>query len=119
MRELDLHKTNECNEAIEITANERNPRDGMSHHYVLRGPAIVGTVALDFQHGAIKEVGVNGITNEALLAVLIDRLVGAQSGPYRCDDNQYALNALRVALGHLKARTLRRVARGVEGTHEI
>ena len=35
-----------------------------------------------FQNGPIAEAGVNGLTHEALLAVLEDRLVGFQSGPY-------------------------------------
>jgi hypothetical protein len=72
-----------------------------------------------FQHGPIKEVGTNGITHEALIEVLIDRLEGFQSGGYACLENQQALDALQVAKSALRTRTKARVARGVEGTHEV
>lgn len=75
-------------------------------------------LAILFQNGPIKEVGVNGVTHEALIAVLMDRLRGFQSGPYACQDNAEALHHLSVALGYLQKRTKARIARGVEGTNE-
>lgn len=71
-----------------------------------------------FQNGPIREFGVNGVTQEALLAILIDRLLGFQSGPFACEDNEEALTHLRAALECLQRRTRARIARGVEGTHE-
>lgn len=70
-----------------------------------------------FQNGPIKEVGVNGVTQEALLAILIDRLRGFQSGPYACRENAIALTHLEEALMWLQQRTVARIRRGVEGTH--
>lgn len=55
-----------------------------------------------------------GVTNEALLAIVIDRLEGFQSGEFPCQENQLAMNACRYALSHLKQRTRGRIARGVE-----
>jgi hypothetical protein len=72
-----------------------------------------------FQNGPIKEFGVNGITHEALLAILIDRLKGFQSGPYKNQDNSYAQYHLEQALAFLQNRTRERIARGVEGTHTV
>ena len=73
-----------------------------------------------FQNGPIVDIGgVNGITHETLLAILIDRLECFQSGPYKSDHNAVALAALHSALHHLQARTHERIARGVEGTHKI
>ena len=72
---------------------------------------------LCFQNGPIKEVGVNGVTHEALLAILIDRMESFQAGEYKNQDNAEALTALNVALACLQERTKRRIARGVEGTH--
>ena len=69
-----------------------------------------------FQNGPIKEFGVNGITQEALLAIVADRLRGFQAGPFACDANEQALMAVQSALWHLQARTRERIARGVEGT---
>lgn len=128
MREIQGHKVNECNDAISITADERDEKNGnASHLYHLKlnfDPSGIGagepaqlTLALPFQHGPIKEAGVNGITNEALLAVLIDRMQGFQSGPYACRENALALTKLEEAKHWLLARTKERVARGVEGTH--
>lgn len=73
--------------------------------------------AISFQNGPIKEVGFTGNTQEALLAVLIDRLEGFQAGPYKCHDNQLALDAIQTARLFLHKRTLDRLGRGVEGTH--
>lgn len=76
--------------------------------------------SLLFQNGPVKEngEGVNGITHEVLLAILIDRLQGFQSGPYKNRENAVAITKLEEALMWLHKRTLDREARGVEGTHQ-
>jgi hypothetical protein len=71
-----------------------------------------------FQNGPIKEVGVNGVTHEALIAICIDRLRSFQTGPFACEANQQALYNLEIALGCLQKRTRDRIARGVEGSHQ-
>ena len=71
-----------------------------------------------FQNGPIKEFGVNGITQEALLAIVIDRLRSFQSGPFSCRENAIALTKCEEALMWLQRRTVARIKRGVEGTHE-
>lgn len=71
----------------------------------------------NFQNGPIKEHGVNGTSQEALIAILIDRLEGFQVGDFKCHDNQVALDALQTARLWLHKRTMDRVARNVEGTH--
>lgn len=75
-------------------------------------------LSLMFQNGPIKEVGVNGVTHEALLAILIDRMRLFQAGPYACPANESALGHLEGALANLQERTKARIARGVEGTHQ-
>ena len=76
---------------------------------------VLGIVS--FQNGPIKEAGVNGVMNEDLIAIVIDRMRGFQSGDYRCRDNALALTKLEEALMWLRNRTNEREARGVEGTH--
>ena len=71
-----------------------------------------------FQNGPIKEFGVNGVTHEALLAIIIDRLRSFQAGPYACRDNAIALTHCEEALMWLQRRTRERIKRGVEGTHQ-
>ncbi len=115
MRELTSHQTNACNEQIEITVADPPGAGGASHHYVISWPD--GGVELRFQNGPIAEAGVNGLTHEALLAVLIDRLEGFQAGAFACLENQLASGHLRAAIETLKGRTKLREQRGVEGTH--
>lgn len=71
-----------------------------------------------FQNGPIKEVGINGVTSEAHIAITMDRLRRFQEGLYACNDNAEALRHFTAGLACLQRRTLARIARGVEGTHE-
>jgi hypothetical protein len=71
-----------------------------------------------FQNGPIKDHGVNGITQEALLAIVIDRLRSFQAGPFACRENAIALTHCEEALMWLQRRTVARIKRGVEGTNQ-
>jgi len=124
------HQVNECNEAITISADEPDAKYGnASHCYVLsitrrfpdteQGEPSSETWGIQFQRGPIKEVGVNGLTNEALLAVLIDRMRGFQSGPFSCQENAIVLTHLQDAQHWLLHRTRERMKRGVEGTNKV
>lgn len=73
---------------------------------------------IPFQNGPINEVGVNGHTQEAYLAILIHRLECFQAGPYKGKFNEHALTHLEEARMWLLERTRERMARGVEGTHK-
>ncbi len=76
-----------------------------------------GLCLISFQNGPIKEAGVNGVMNEDLIAIVIDRMRGFQSGDFACRDNALALTKLEEALMWLRNRTNDREARGVEGTN--
>lgn len=136
-RKLTDHKVNGLNEALEITADGPGP-GGASHNYTLFIPDSVPTkpgvtvhTMLSFQNGPIATPqDFNGITNEALLAVLIDRMRGFQHqrkedgsfdvnsrGTYACRENAVALTHMEDALMWLQKRTLDRMRRGVEGKH--
>ncbi len=117
MHEITSHKINECNEAIAIHASDLPGSGGANHEYRLASENFC--YELKFQNGPILEVGVNGLTHEALLAVIEDRLVAFQSGPYACRENAVALTKLQEARMWLQERTRGRVNRGVEGTHKI
>jgi hypothetical protein len=58
----------------------------------------------------------SGLTLEALLWVVLDRLAMFQQGPYPCEQNGWALEHVRSALRCLAERTDDRKRRGVEGT---
>ena len=116
MRRITSHKVEGVNEALEVSTNDSRGPGGAPTWYVVRGDRRGGLACdLDFQAGNPSEVGVNGLTNEALLAVVIDRLQGFQSGPFSCRENALALTHLEDAMHWLQHRTRARVARGVEG----
>lgn len=122
MRELTDHKLNGLNDALGILVCDDPGSGGANHEYRITdtsaGEAVPSKLlaSLSFQNGPIQEAGVNGISNEALLAVVIDRMRGFQSGQFACRDNACALTKLEEALMWLQKRTRERVARGVEGT---
>lgn len=94
-------------------------KGGACNNYRIEIPSESGITdyRINFQNGPIKDFGVNGLTHEALLAILIDRLSAFQVGPFACDENRFALNNLNSALYWLKTRTEKRLQRGVEGTY--
>jgi hypothetical protein len=134
VRELTTHKINEANNQLTIRALDRPGPGGASHAYIVSGikgfpanpsagiaraawdEASDGACLFVFQNGAIGEAGVNGITHEALLAILIDRLEAFQNGPYACEENAMALLALLDAQASLLQRTQRRAKAGIEGS---
>lgn len=122
MRELTGHKVNPANDVISITVTDEPGPGGANHCYSLAAsPDHPNFKPLDlrFQNGAINEVGVNGLTHEALLAIVIDRMQAFQKGPYSCRENAIALTKLEEAQHWLLHRTRERMARNVEGTMSL
>lgn len=122
MRELTSHQVNGLNEALTIKVLDEPGHGGACHRYSIEWrdrDDFAHMTAIQFQEGPIAEAGVNGISNEALLAIVQDRLAGFQSGPYACGDNQLALQHVQAAMTWLQKRTKERVERGVEGTSVV
>ncbi len=69
-----------------------------------------------FQNGVIPENGLNGVTPEILLEVLIDRFEGYQAGKFACEENDAALTGMREALEAIRRRRADRQKRGVLNT---
>ena len=146
-RKIHDHKVSGLNEATEIIATDMPGAGGANHIYDIhvfaakqafagqRGEDMVPAdthLTIKFQNGPIGEAGFNGIGNEALMAVLIDRLRGFQylrnedgsynfntRGKYACRENAEQLTLLETALMWAQKRTRDRLARGVEGTHRV
>lgn len=137
MRKLHDHKVNGLNEAITINVNDEPGPGGANHNYTLFIPDSVPTkpgitvhTIIGFQSGPIgSPEDFNGLTNEALIAVVIDRLRGFQygrkedgtfdeskRGVYACRENACALTHFEEGMAWLQKRTRDRMARGVEGT---
>lgn len=126
MRTITDHKLNGLNDALEIKVLDEPGQGGACHEYAIEFFRSEGDHAyaepektrISFQNGPIKEAGVNGISGEALVAVVIDRLRSFQSGPFACRDNAVALTHFEEGLMWLQKRTRDRLARGVEGTNQ-
>ncbi len=124
MRELTGHKVNPANDVLKVFVMDEPGDGGACHEYQVQIPGKneddpIGHVTLNFQNGPINLAGVNGITHEVLLAILVDRLEGFQSGKFYNNWNKTALGHLQSAQAILLDRTRERMARNVEGTHEL
>ena len=118
MRELTEHVVNPVNALLTITVLDEPGAGGANHEYMIEVPQGL-THRISFQNGTIPEKGVNGVTQEALLAIVADRLRAFQAGPFSNGYNERALQHVDMALSELKARTQERMNRGVEGTHTV
>lgn len=133
VRRITDHIINPANDKLTITVTDAPGAGGANHLYMVEGfdtstnasdpfmarhgqPAKHATIL--FQNGPINEKGVNGITQEVLLAIVADRLRSFQAGPFSCRENALALTKIEEALHWLQQRTLARMRRGVEGTNK-
>lgn len=80
------------------------------------GPDSLAALEISFQCHPVNTVGVNGIQDEGLLMVLIDRLRAFQDGPFKCRENALALTKLEEAFHWMEERKRDRIIRTVEGT---
>lgn len=133
MREVTGFSVNPMNDKLRIKVLDEPGAGGANHVYCISGadfsqnPAVNGNLGetsgqdaiLLFQNGTIPENGVNGVTQEALLAIVIDRLRSFQAGKFSCRENALALTKLEEAMHWLSHRTRARMARNVEGTHTV
>jgi hypothetical protein len=123
-RQLTSHRVNGLNESIQIIVRDEPGQGNACHDYRIEPitethpQGAINPCRIKFQNGPIQEVGVNGLSNESLLAVVEDRLLGFQSGPFACRENAVALTKLQEAMMWLQKRTRDRMARGVEGTNQ-
>lgn len=122
MRAIHDHKVNPANDKLSVTVIDDPGAGGANHLYLVegyKGKSGAESVLIEFQDGPIAEAGVNGLTHEALLAIVADRLRSFQAGPYSCKANACALTKIEEAQHWLQQRTLERMRRGVEGTHAL
>lgn len=130
MREITDHQVSPADKALTLFAADEPGHGNANHRYVVTGMDLDRNPGFDgedgeqrtrsavvlFQNGPIGEHGVNGITNEVLLAIVADRLRGFQKGPYPSKANACALTHIEEAQHWLQQRTIERMRRGVEGT---
>lgn len=73
---------------------------------------------IHFQTGPVKEKTLNGIFNEDLIAIVINRLEAFQTSEFKCNENAEAIKKLEESLMWLRKRTNRRKAKGIIGTSQ-
>lgn len=121
MRIINDHKLSGLNDVLEIKVLDEPGQGGACHEYDISAPPEGDSpfpklgYRICFQNGPIQEFGVNGISGEALLAIVIDRLRSFQAGPFACRENALALTKLEESLMWLQKRTRERLARGGGG----
>ena len=114
MRELTSHKVNGLNEALKIEVLDEPGAGGANHVYGITDSTFIGgseppkvTCPIRFQNGPIAEAGVNGISGEALLAIVEDRLkcfqAGASDYVSKPVDVDQLVSVLRVSLQRVDA----------------
>lgn len=119
MRKITDHVANPVNDRIEINVMDDPGAGGANHFYSVVGEDGECLADIHFQNGPINENGINGVTQEVLLAIVIDRLRSFQMGPFACAENVVALTYAEYALHALKERTRDRMSRGVEGKNVL
>lgn len=98
------------NETVKTRDGEQTLEPG--HFYdVIAGDSLT---PIQFQLGPVKEVGVNGITNEALIAIVLHRL-RVLNEKFPCRENSLAITNIEQGQMWLEQRTRNRQKRGVEG----
>lgn len=122
MREIKTHRLLGEREGVDRTQDDDieirvldSPGVGGACHLYSMGLKGGGEQVIHFQEKPRKEVGVNGVSIEALLAICKDRLEGFQTGKFVHMTNQIALEHVDKALEALHVRSRDRVKRGVEG----
>lgn len=94
-----------------------NPKNEIRRIDSITSNAVMGMVK--FQKGPFKEVGLNGIFHEDLLAIVINRLEHFQASEFSCEENAKAIEYLKLAIEALSSRTKRKDNAGVLGTNNV
>ena len=122
MRTITTHKVGGVDEMLQIEVLDEPGPGGACHQYRVsedtEAESAMPAYIIKFQKGPIKENGLNGMTQEVLLAIVRDRLEGFQAGDFVCELNQVALDHVCEAMAALQQRTRDRIDRNVEGTSE-
>ena len=115
MRKITDHVYTTSDAKIDISVMDDPGPGGANHYYAVDVGGTENGFDVRFQNGPVAENGVNGITQETLIAIAIDRLRCFQAGSFACRENALALTKLEEAMHWLHSRTRSRQARNVEG----
>jgi len=116
MRQVTYRDVTVMKEYITIEGNEAGAGGASTEYdiHVDMGDNGNDTSNFRFQTGNPAEE-VNGLTNEALLSVVLDRLQGFAKGPFPSRETSIAITKIEEALHWMHSRSLEREDRGVLG----
>lgn len=106
------------NDNIKITADAKSGPGGASHTYVatVDGEEVA---RIHFQEGPLKAEGSKaGISERALLMIILDRLQCFNEGQFRTRENAVAATNIEQGAMWLHARAMERARRQVLGSYE-
>lgn len=101
---------------VNVLRHDKNPED-INRFIALSNDKGLQVAEVLFQNGLPSKEGINGLTNEAAIAIVLDRLEAQNVGEFKSEYNTAAIECLKAALGALKQRVKDREARGVSGTY--
>ena len=115
MEYLTKHEASPLNKQLIVGVHEVDGRD----EYTIGTDGVPAKLwnRIVFHEGSIGEVGITGISIEALLAI-VDHRMGVLNAKFPCRENAIAATHIQTALLFLKERTRDRESRGVEGTNQ-
>lgn len=103
----------------------KNVSTAVNGKEVPAGGTVRGTgLSIDWQNGPLGRVGTderiepNGAFVETVLEAVKQRIEYYNAAGFGCRENSLAITKIEEAIHWLNARTNRRVAQNVEGTHE-
>ncbi|MCC6295418.1 MAG: ABC transporter ATPase [Pseudomonadales bacterium] len=109
----------DLNNHYTITATGEPSHDGSVPDYSISVPGIPATRFV-FHTGPHNEgATIRGLSNEVLLAIVLDRMQAWQSGPFKCQENAESIRHIERALDAIRRRALARRGRGVLGANTI
>lgn len=115
MEKLDQHKPKGSALKEEIFTSASGESDSCCQYRIVSGNL---EQTITFQKGEIRSSSdINGTTDEALIAIVIDRLSRFQEGSFPCAENEETLAHLRAGLLTLNRRTQRRIDEEIEGLY--
>lgn len=114
-----MHAIPTCSPTNVAALDERDATAGNANHrYGIQWGGPQDVTVIQFQRGPRGVEGSTpGVFDDDLLAIVQDRLEAFQAGPYACDENEAALEAIREARVQLAERVARRMAKGVLGAN--
>lgn len=119
MEELLGHEHPQAPTGVRVYRVDERNEHGVAHDYSIEymTPEGLRALTIHFQDGPFAD-GANGITDLALLSVLIDRFEGYLTGDIPHVTTNLVYDQLLSARFRMLGRITDRVERGVQGTYE-